>query len=325
MAAVHAYLSERYHCDLFMCRRDDTLGSRVRRKIRRPLAPPYASRFQPPDSALTEDYDLIWVFELWAITCVPRRLWPRVIWDKDTLMAASYASGARRARLMARWVSAYEHYALRKVKHAFLSLPSDVALVNRPRATLLPHGFEDSRKRDRTMARDSSKPIRLGFVGLLAHMPNRQALMWFVREVMPELSGVELWVAGTGLPAEEESELQRAIGVELKGYVPDLHEFYASVDVAIAPLLGGQGAPIKVMEALGHGVPVVGTSAGLRGLTSDLRQYCFEVRGDAWRDAIQRALGMRGEMMTSGWQSRYTWSAVLQRHAAPLLEEPVDR
>jgi glycosyltransferase involved in cell wall biosynthesis len=330
VAAIHAYLSESYNCDILLCRRDDRLPNRIRRQSRHPLAPPYASRFQPPDQEIDAAYDLIWVFELWAFSCVPRRLWSRVIWDKDTLMGASYLSGGAWSRLMARWVRAYERRALKYIQHAFLSLARDVDSIDAPRVTVLPPGFDAVRRVEHLQKCDHAHPIRLGFVGLLAHRPNLTGLMWFVRDVFPRLreslaSGVELWIAGGGLRIKDELELQLAPGVQVKGYVPDLDAFYASIDVAIAPLLYGEGAPTKVMEALGYGIPVVGTAEGLRGVSPSLRGFCFEVIGNEWEGPIRSAVAASDDLARSDWHREHTWPATLKRHVAPVLEARAQR
>ena len=46
----------------------------------------------------------------------------------------------------------------------------------------------------------------------------------------------------------------------LLGRVKHLDEFYESIDVAINPMTGGTGLKIKTIEALSHGVAVVGTA-----------------------------------------------------------------
>ena len=324
VAATQSYLAERYDCDVLLCSTKDAFIHRARRKVRRPLAPPYAARFQPPKVHLAGEYDVVWVFELWALTCIPRRLWSRVVWDKDTLMGASYASGNPQARLMSGWVSTYERYALRSVRHAFLSLPSDVRLISRSNVTLLPPGF-DGTLGPRSVVREGNRPMRLGFVGLLGHEPNRRGLMWFVEDVLPKLrraepfTNVELWIAGMGLPDADKETIRRVGGVELKGYVEDLSDFYESVDVVIAPLLYGQGAPTKVVEALGQGLPVAGTASGLRGLAPELREWCFEASGAQWHDAIQRALGARESVAAREWQQRFAWPSVFKHYVDPVL------
>lgn len=54
--------------------------------------------------------------------------------------------------------------------------------------------------------------------------------------------------------------------IDKLGEVPDLSTVYAQADVVIAPIYFGTGLNIKVIEALGHGMPVVTTPAGAKGI-----------------------------------------------------------
>jgi glycosyltransferase involved in cell wall biosynthesis len=168
----------------------------------------------------------------------------------------------------------------------------------------------------------------LGFVGLLSHQPNRLALMTFAREVLPnlrresELAAIELWVAGAQLGADDAAALLAVPGVVVLGYVPEIADFYAAIDLAIAPMDLGAGTPTKVIEALGHGVPVIGTQQALRGLDDNLRRWCIEVTDCAWPAAVQAGLRLllAEALPVNEVAGRYSWSAVFERTVAPLFE-----
>jgi len=97
------------------------------------------------------------------------------------------------------------------------------------------------------------------FVGDFTYAPNRQGLAFLVDEVMPavwrELPGARVNVVGRGLedpPADPR--------IHALGFVDDLDAAYADADAALVPLLEGGGSPLKFVEALAHGLPVVTTS-----------------------------------------------------------------
>ncbi|HEY0523423.1 MAG TPA: glycosyltransferase [Stellaceae bacterium] len=55
-------------------------------------------------------------------------------------------------------------------------------------------------------------------------------------------------------------------GVILRGFVPDVADFYRSVGTVAVPTLTSTGVSIKVLEAVAHGVRLVSTPAGVRGI-----------------------------------------------------------
>ena len=68
---------------------------------------------------------------------------------------------------------------------------------------------------------------------------------------MPEAT---LAVAGRGLDLEAPDSR-----VELMGFVDDLGAEYARAAAVVVPLLGGGGSPLKLIEGLAYGRPVVAT------------------------------------------------------------------
>lgn len=64
----------------------------------------------------------------------------------------------------------------------------------------------------------------------------------------------------------------------LLGRVRAPADFYAGVDVAINPMLGGTGLKIKTVEALAHGVGVVATPVAFAGIETDCTDHlCGDV------------------------------------------------
>jgi len=111
----------------------------------------------------------------------------------------------------------------------------------------------------------------VGSVGSLTWQPNRWGMDWFVEEVWPlvrrRIPDAQLRLAGRGsecLPYRAES------GIALLGRVDDLEAFYESVDVVVAPVRGGAGIKVKVMDAAARGLPVVTSSAGIEGFGAGL-------------------------------------------------------
>jgi glycosyltransferase involved in cell wall biosynthesis len=99
---------------------------------------------------------------------------------------------------------------------------------------------------------------RLLFVGDFAYGPNREALALLADEVLPALwetmPEVRLSAVGSGLP-----EAPRDPRIETPGFVESLASAYGTADVVVVPLLRGGGSPLKFVEGLAYGLPVVAT------------------------------------------------------------------
>jgi hypothetical protein len=104
----------------------------------------------------------------------------------------------------------------------------------------------------------------LMFVGDFVYEPNREALRFLSEEVMPAVwrlrPGARLRVAGRGLGDPPPDPR-----IEVLGFVPMLADVYAACDAVLVPLLRGGGSPLKFLEGLAYGLPVVASShaAGL--------------------------------------------------------------
>jgi glycosyltransferase involved in cell wall biosynthesis len=118
-------------------------------------------------------------------------------------------------------------------------------------------------------ARGAALPPRILFVGTLGFLPNEDAALWLAEAIAPRLRQLvpSAQVAVAGLPGSARliAAMARA-GVEYLGAPESLAECYANAAVAIAPLRGGSGTKLKVLEAWQHGLPVVATSHACRGL-----------------------------------------------------------
>lgn len=105
------------------------------------------------------------------------------------------------------------------------------------------------------------------FIGNLAHRPNQDAVLFFQREVFPQLRqtlpNVHLDIIGDN--PSPDIVAYNSDTVRVRGYVPDVESYLCERRVFIAPLRFGAGIKGKVGEAMAHGIPVVTTSVGAEG------------------------------------------------------------
>lgn len=129
------------------------------------------------------------------------------------------------------------------------------------------------------------------FVGNFSYEPNRNGLRFLLDEVLPrvwaELPDARLRLVGAGLDAPPSSDPR----VEALGFVDDLADAYAGASAAVVPLLQGGGTPLKFVEALAYGLPVVATPRAAAGLALHDGEQCLLAEGaDAFADALVRVL-----------------------------------
>lgn len=109
--------------------------------------------------------------------------------------------------------------------------------------------------------RTGGEALELGFLGNLHWWPNREALDWFVRFVLPHVKRpVVLHVFGYGRVHVDDAR------VTLHGPVADLKRVWRKCDLMIVPTHSGGGVSIKLAEALYYGMPCLSTRFAVRGL-----------------------------------------------------------
>ncbi len=109
----------------------------------------------------------------------------------------------------------------------------------------------------------------LVFVGSMHWEPNKDAIIWFIKKVMPlireSLKNIRLIVVGSFMN-KEIYRLNNGVDICVKGFVKNLSEVWLNTDIFIAPIRLGSGVNVKIIEAMSYGIPVVTTSKGAEGL-----------------------------------------------------------
>ncbi len=79
--------------------------------------------------------------------------------------------------------------------------------------------------------------------------------------------------------------------VEVLGFVEDLRTAYLEARCAVVPLLQGGGTPLKLIEALAYGLPVIATPRAVAGLAVRDGEHCLIADGaEAFAQALIRVL-----------------------------------
>jgi glycosyltransferase involved in cell wall biosynthesis len=105
-----------------------------------------------------------------------------------------------------------------------------------------------------------------------AYLPNKDGIEWFIANCWPLIypsHDVHLTIYGTVCSV---IDITGKEDIVCKGFLPDIKEIYQEADLIINPVRFGAGLKIKNIEALAHGVPLVTTSHGARGLEAGIGQ-----------------------------------------------------
>lgn len=108
----------------------------------------------------------------------------------------------------------------------------------------------------------------LVFVGSMDYHANIDAVLWFMREVWPELSRVYPTVTLTIVGRAPVPSIQALASsrIRVTGTVDDVRPYYEHAIASIAPLRVGSGTRLKILESMAAGVPVISTRMGAEGL-----------------------------------------------------------
>lgn len=107
------------------------------------------------------------------------------------------------------------------------------------------------------------------FLGSFGYAPNVDAAHWLVEEIWPLIqrrSARPLRLVIAGRDAGRMARLGQCPGVTVEPDIEDVAGAYGKAAVFLAPLRAGAGTRLKLLEAAAHGVPLVTTALGARGL-----------------------------------------------------------
>ncbi|MEL6919783.1 MAG: glycosyltransferase family 4 protein [Pseudomonadota bacterium] len=166
----------------------------------------------------------------------------RAISIADVILVCSHADGGRVRKLGAQNVSIVPNVA-----------PDWCALVETEKAS-------DAR---------AGGKAHVVFVGHLGYPPNKRAVSFLVRRVLPvlkeRLRDAQVTIAGRRPGARMRRMIERA-GQRLLADPASMMSVYQAADCAVMPLTEGGGTRIKALEAFASGVPVVATRKAVEGL-----------------------------------------------------------
>jgi glycosyltransferase involved in cell wall biosynthesis len=152
----------------------------------------------------------------------------------------------------------------------------------------------------------------LVFVGSMQWEPNKDAVLWFTKEVFPlvreKVRNVRLLIAGSHM-SEAMHALDNKRDIIVTGFVPDISKFLLDTDIFAAPIRFGSGVKVKIIEAMSYGVPVITTTKGAEGLKAchgehflvadSPEEFVENIRLLVGNMELRRSLGMKAREYVS--------------------------
>ncbi|ASW42459.1 glycosyltransferase [Clostridium isatidis] len=159
--------------------------------------------------------------------------------------------------------------------------------------------------------------IKVMFLGTLTWYPNIQGIKWFLENVFNKVKDdIELYIVGKD-PDTELLELCKNLNnVTITGYVEDVNQYYEICDVMIVPIFIGSGLRVKILEALGKGIPVISTEIGCEGIevkdyeniliANDADEFVKKLKEITNKD-LYRKISKNGQLL---YKDNYSFEAI---------------
>ena len=205
----------------------------------------------------------------------------RIVLDQHNVESDFFKQFAERQRGPKKLVATMEHRAAERFERKALADAAAVVAISGEdakhferlagvRAHVVPMVLPFERT-----PRPRTKTNNLCYVGNLRWHPNVAGLDWFCRDVWPRIRArvpdATFEIAGVGLKADASGKLPvpdawKVPGVTTVGFLEDLEPLYQRSLAMLAPVFGGSGVRVKMLEGFRAGMPVVTTPDGAFGL-----------------------------------------------------------
>lgn len=259
-----------------------------------------------------------------AVACTHHNIESQLL-RRRASMAGATPAGAY-MRLQSRLTAAAEQRWAPAVGLNVVVSPADeielLRLAPTARTLVIPNGVDLDYFTPGTGAQEG-----LVFVGGSNWFPNRDALGYFAREILPFVRArhghVPVTWVGHASP-EDQAEFGSRYGITMTGYVDDVRPYVRGAACYVVPLRVGGGTRLKVLDAWAMGKAVVTTSQGCEGLAAKHGvNSMIADTPEAFADAISTVLndreyaGALGRRAREVVQAQYGWQALGTR----LLDE----
>ena len=121
---------------------------------------------------------------------------------------------------------------------------------------------------DYSVVKRERKDKNIIFFGDMSREENYNSAIWFIKHVMPLIKDTQIYFTIIGNKPNNALFKYKGPRVKITGYVEDVSSIFSTCMCMVAPLVGGAGIKIKVLEAMSAGIPVLTNEIGIEGIAA---------------------------------------------------------
>lgn len=233
---------------------------------------------------------------LFMIDVMKLRFWETFFWKKTTLAVA---------------VSEDDKKVMQK-------------LVPGLEVDVIPNGVDTKYYKEKKVEKLTPPRVMYGVTNY-EWLQNLEAADLLINEVWPKihskLASVKLWIVGRMIPDRIKKLAFERDDIEVTENIPDPRDAYLGATVMVAPIRGGGGTRLKVLEAMAAGLPIVSTSTGTSGLgIENGKEAIVNDSMEGLADDTLRLLKNPNMLVKIGKagqkfvEQKYDWKAIVRLH-----------
>lgn len=263
----------------------------------------------------------------------------KLIWQSRDERRPPDRSEAERQRIVGRVRQAEDLIARRASLILNIAVHEHAEFLRRGyrNAVLFPMSWPDEALVRRARAWKEDGKLRLLHLGSVNGLMGYESLSYLIGEVFPRLKpealdGLELWVVGT---VADSFYCNRILGIakpypqiRFLGFVEDLREMYAQVDLQVIGGTKASGLRTRIIESMVYGVPVLSTAEMAEGLTGlvDGENILLAADVQDYAEKLSRLVNTPFDFDQLARSARETYDRVYSRSvAAEVLAEALTK
>ncbi len=165
------------------------------------------------------------------------------------------------------------------------------------------------------------------FVGTFNWLPNRQAVVYLVEKVWPEIKksvpNAKLRIVGFS-PTPEIKFYASLPDISVEGDVTDIRTAYASSHVLCAPVNWGKGTRYKILEAMATKTPIVATPLAVEGIAG-IQAGKHVLVGQNQHELAQQTARVLKDIDVQKNLARHSYELVSKVYSWPVIAQDLDR